>query len=65
MFKQFTLSNNKLITGASISALVRGDDKTKVLESKGYQPVLFDGIDCTDQLKAIASHFDGMGLSNY
>ena len=59
MLAKLMNSNQKGISESSISALVRGEERAKTLESKGCTPVLFEDLDSFDQIKSIASEFDG------
>lgn len=47
------------ILDCKISALVRGEEKARILKEKGIRPVLFDDLDATEQLEDIASDYDG------
>ena len=53
-------SDKKYVSNHLISALVRGEDKAKILAEKGVNPILFHSLDETDILQQVASEHDGM-----
>lgn len=59
MLSKIKDSEDEHFAQSSIYALVRGEEKASSLKAWGYTPLLFDGLDAVDQLKAIASDFDG------
>ena len=52
-------SKDQNLLDCEVSALVRRDEKARILEKKGIRPVFFDDLDATEQLRNIATHFDG------
>ncbi|KAL6716579.1 hypothetical protein ACLMJK_006146 [Lecanora helva] len=60
VLSKLTSSSEKILAESHITALVRGSERAKVLQSKGISTVLFDSIDSSDQLRTIASDFDGI-----
>jgi len=52
------LDSNDFGSKYTISALVRGEDKATVLESKGVTPILFEDLDQSDVLQKAASEHD-------
>jgi hypothetical protein len=52
-------SRDQQLVDCEVTALVRGEDKARLLEKKGIRSLVFDDLDHTDQLTNLASHFDG------
>jgi uncharacterized protein YbjT (DUF2867 family) len=48
-----------VIKNATISVLVRGEDKARALEAKGVKTILFKGFDDSEVIKQAASQHDG------
>ncbi|KAH6708794.1 hypothetical protein BKA61DRAFT_614899 [Leptodontidium sp. MPI-SDFR-AT-0119] len=47
-----------LVKKCTISCLVRGEDKARILASQGVRPILFNSLDETDVLARVASEHD-------
>lgn len=52
-----------LVKKCTISCLVRGEDKARILASQGVRPILFNSLDETDVLARVASEHDGALIS--
>jgi hypothetical protein len=48
-----------VIKNATISVLVRGEDKARALEAKDVKTILFKGFDDSEVIKQAASEHDG------
>lgn len=58
MLAQLLLTSNKVIQKAEITALVRGQDKAKVLEEQRVRTVLFQGFEDLDTIRQAANEHD-------
>lgn len=52
-------SQHPALKSIRLSALVRGQDKARVLTERGLSVELFDDLDQTELLEGIASNYDG------
>lgn len=55
-------SQNDSIQNSSISGLVRGEAKAKLLSETGVNVELFGDLDAGDEIERIASNYDSMRL---
>lgn len=53
-------SQNDFLRKSSISGLVRGEAKAKVLSGKGVNVELFSDLDASDEIEKIAGGYDSM-----
>ena len=53
-------SQDDAIRKSTISGLVRGEAKVKVLSEKGIHAELFSDLDASDEIEKVASGYDGM-----
>lgn len=58
MLAQLLLTSNEVIQKAEITALVRGQDKAKVLEEQRVRTVLFQGFEDLDTIRQAANEHD-------
>lgn len=59
MLSRLMQSRDQQLVDCEVTALVRGEDKARFLEKKGIRPIVFDDLDHFEQLKNLASHYDG------
>ncbi|KAL9015970.1 MAG: hypothetical protein Q9185_006668 [Variospora sp. 1 TL-2023] len=53
-------SENGLIKNSNFTLLIRGADKARVFNDKGFQTVLFDSLEDTKNVENIASKYDSL-----
>ncbi|KAI4142562.1 MAG: hypothetical protein LQ341_003179 [Variospora aurantia] len=51
-------SDNELLKNSNFTLLIRGADKARVFNDKGFQTVLFDSLEDTETVENIASKYD-------
>ncbi|KAL8990367.1 MAG: hypothetical protein Q9177_000958 [Variospora cf. flavescens] len=51
-------SENELLKNSNFTLLIRGADKARVFNDKGFQTVLFDSLEDTETVENIASKYD-------
>ncbi|KAL8969029.1 MAG: hypothetical protein Q9197_004561 [Variospora fuerteventurae] len=54
----FSKSENELLKNSNFSLLIRGPDKARVFNDKGFQTVLFDSLEDTETVENTASKYD-------
>ncbi|KAI4195319.1 MAG: hypothetical protein LQ348_002469 [Seirophora lacunosa] len=52
------ISENELLKNSSFSLLIRGAEKARTFNDKGFRTVLFDGLKDTAAIESIASNYD-------
>ena len=60
ILSQLVNSQDATIRQSSISGLVRGEDKAKILSEKGVNAETFSDLDASDEIEKIASGYDSM-----
>lgn len=55
-------SEHRVFEECNFSVLVRGAEKAETLAKKGLKPVLFDGLENTDQVEKLSGQYDSMKL---